>query len=94
MLVRKDFKKGEKVDFISVAGKDFYQLIGYGIIADIFEEDDGFHIPLINSDGKGNFIKFITELKEILRDKPIIFECVINEKLQNVLKRYGFYICK
>lgn len=84
------YKKGDIIDQISIAGEDFYALEGYGIKADIFDKDDGYHIPLINSNGKGNFIRFILELKQELKGKPIIFETVINGKLRKVLRRYGF----
>lgn len=90
-MKRTDYKKGDVVDAISIAGEDFYTLEAYSIKADIFDKDNGCHIPLINSDGNGNFFKFMNDLKNELNGKPIIFECVINPKLQRVLKRFGFH---
>ena len=84
------FKKGEKVDMISLAGEDMWRYENYGVWADVFIEKDKAIIPVIYSEkqGEGNFKKWLDEMEKEF--KKIEFRSVINPRLAKYLIKRGY----
>lgn len=89
-MKRTFFKKGDRVDFLSIAGNDMWRYEAYGVRADVFIKGSRAIIPLVQSEhqGKGNFKKWLDEIEKEF--KEIQFNTVINPILARYLVKRGY----
>ena len=85
------YKKGERMDVMSVAGEDCQTWSELGLTATVFERENDYFVPIVESDnpGSGNFDKFLELLKKEAGNKKITFNTVVNEGLKKHLIKAG-----
>jgi hypothetical protein len=84
------YKKGQKIDALSLAGENMWIYEAYGVKGDVFIHDKNAYIPLVNSEhqGQGNFKKWLDEIEKEF--KKVQFNTVINPDLRAYLIKRGY----
>ena len=88
----KHYKKGERIDAMSVAGEDMIVCGEFGIKADLFKISGGYQIPVIESSniGSGKCLEFLNNIKKEFGD--IWFCSIVNERFRRFLIKNDFKI--
>jgi len=88
-----NYKKGERIDCMTIAGEDFDIATDDNIRIDCFLQKEFVQIPNLESlkQGTGKLDELLKEI-ELYYQKPLLFMNVVNYRLKIHLRNLGYLI--